>query len=340
MNPAKTAPGTAAIAQDGHDTMPGTRLHRRSQAPVDVVRELVDGLTRSPRLISPKFFYDSRGAALFDRITEQPEYYPTRVERQILVERGDTIARAAGTDRVLIEPGSGSSQKIELLLDQLRPAAYVPLEITESHLLEASQRLTGRFPWLRIEAMCADYSTGMELPDELPAEPRLVFFPGSTIGNFEPPAARAFLQGLRRLAGAHGRLLIGVDLRKDPAVLNAAYNDAAGITAQFNLNVLRHVNRVAGADFDPRAFRHIAFFNESAGRIEMHLESTREQAVAIDGRVLRLQAGERIHTENSYKYSLAEFTALALSAGFRPGHVWCDPARWFSVHLLEVCPVA
>ncbi len=327
-------PEQALIAQRHSVEGERLRLHHQPRPDGDRVRELLAGLRAEPRSIAPKYFYDSRGAALFDRITLQPEYYPTRVERDIFYRYRDDMAAAVGRGNVLIEPGSGSSEKVVLLLEQLRPSVYVPLEITESHLHSAARQLVEDYPWLRVDAICADYSDGIPLPADLPDKPRLLFYPGSTIGNFEPADARDFLAQLRIAAGDNGHLLIGVDLRKDPAILNAAYNDAAGVTADFNRNVLNHVNRVAGSDFDPDRFRHLAFFNEEKSRVEMHLESLSDQPVILAGESIFLHAGERIHTENSYKYSLDGFVELATDAGFESRQCWCDPLEWFSVHLL------
>ncbi len=310
-------------------------FHDLSRPPEDDMGEVLCGLKRSPRRIAPKYFYDSIGAALFDRITELPEYYLTRLEREIYRQYGLEIAAAVGPRQVLIEPGSGSSDKIRLLLDALRPGAYVPLDITRSHLLRAAEELAVQFPWLQVHAVRADYSDGVILPDSLPARSRLVFFPGSTIGNFEPPEAERFLGHLRAACEDDGALLIGVDLVKDAEVLHAAYNDAAMVTAEFNLNVLQHVNRVAEADFDTDAFRHVAYFNAAESRVEMHLESLRDQQVRLADESIRLVEGERIHTENSYKYGVRDFHALAQQAGFEPVDTWCDARDWFSVHLLR-----
>ncbi len=301
----------------------------------DSLSEIIEDFRQCPRRISPKYFYDSRGAQLFDRITALPEYYLTRVERQIYSTFAEEMAEELGTGRVLIEPGSGSSEKVKLLLDSLRPCSYVPLEITETHLLNASRHLVARYPWLEVHAVCGDYSGGIQLPETLPGDPRLLFFPGSTIGNFEPEQARAFLSDLHGACGDDGALLIGVDLRKDADVLHAAYNDAEQVTAEFNLNALEHLNRLAPANFERDNFRHLAFFNPVHGRIEMHLESLCDQTVTLGPHAFQLAAGECIHTENSYKYRIDDFHTLATSVGFEPRRVWCDPARWFSVHLLD-----
>jgi dimethylhistidine N-methyltransferase len=303
-------------------------------ASVDLRREVLEGLQQQPRTIHPKFFYDAEGAGLFEQITTLPEYYPTRCERQILRRCGAAISACAGTGRVLIEPGSGSSRKVELLLDALRPDAYVALDIAAQQLREAALRLARRFPWLEIHAVAADYSSQLPLPPALVARPRLVFYPGSTIGNFEPAQAQQFLRRLHQLAGPAGALLIGVDLEKDSATLERAYDDSRGVTAAFNRNALHHLNRVVGSDFVPERFRHVALFNRELGRIEMHLESIGAQRVRIGDVSIELADGERIHTENSYKYSPERFAALARSAGFTLRHSWYDRDRLFGVHYL------
>lgn len=301
----------------------------------NTIDELLAGLSEPIPRIAPKFFYDTRGAELFDAITRLPEYYLTRAEHEIFCTHRRSIAEAVGAGRVIIEPGSGSSEKVELLFDALMPSSYVPVEITESHLVAAAQRISGRYPWLDVHAVCADYSQGLPLPRELPGSARLVFFPGSTIGNFEPAEAISFLCHLNRACGVGGRLLIGVDLRKEPDILHAAYNDAAGVTARFNLNVLDHVNRISGSDFDPAGFRHVAFFNDVQSRVEMHLESLRRQTVTLNGSQRLFETGERIHTENSYKYSQEHFLDLAQRAGFKARARWLDSEGLFAVHLLD-----
>lgn len=300
----------------------------------DVLTELLSGLRRHPRRIHPKYFYDERGAALFDRITALPEYYPTRCEREILVRYRHVIAEYIGADSVLIEPGSGSSEKVALLLDALRPQLYVPLDISGEHMLVASRRLIGHFPWLQCCAVVADYSTDFELPPVLPAGRRVVFYPGSSIGNFDPPAAVDFLRRLYDLVGVGGGLLIGVDLQKDADILHRAYNDSSGVTAAFNRNALHHINRLVGSDFDPGAFEHVAFYDPQQKRVEMHLESRCDQRVDFGGQPLQFAAGERIHTENSYKYTRRSFAALAARAGFRLEQTWYDRGELFSVHYL------
>ncbi|MEJ2382281.1 MAG: L-histidine N(alpha)-methyltransferase [Gammaproteobacteria bacterium] len=313
-----------------HDEHPGVSSLRD---------EVLRGLAAQPKAIPPKFFYDERGSKLFDRICEQPEYYPTRTEIGILDQCAADIAALAGPGTVLVELGSGASRKVRLLLDALRPAAYVGVDISRDFLLHSTARLAQDYPWLPVHACCADFSRGLSLPALEPdARRKLAFYPGSSIGNFEPAAAGAFLRQLRRMLLPDGALLIGVDLKKDPAVLDAAYNDAGGVTAEFNLNLLHRIRRELDAALDVGAFRHRAFYNAAQGRVEMHLRSDRDQEIRINGRRFCLRTGETIHTENSYKYALEEFRRLAGQAGFRPLQAWTDPRELFSVHYLAVEP--
>lgn len=302
----------------------------------DLREEVLKGLGQQPRRLSPKFFYDRRGSELFEAITQTPEYYPTRTELALLQDHGEKMADLLGRDCLLVELGSGSSRKIRLLLEALRPAVYMPMDISRDFLLDAANALAREFPEVEVHAACADYSRGVELP-YAPAElQRAAFFPGSSIGNFEPAQA---MQLLRHVAGALGRggqLLIGVDLQKDTAILDAAYNDADGVTAEFNLNLLARINRELEADFDLDRFRHHAFYNADAGRVEMHLVSEALQQVNVAGRPFRFQAGDAIHTECSYKYTIDGFHRLAAGAGFEPVEVWTDAEDLFSVHCLRV----
>ncbi len=301
----------------------------------DIREEVLAGLSRRPKRVAPKYFYDQRGSQLFDAITEAPEYYPTRTEVDILESNGSQIADFLGNDCMLMELGSGSSRKIRVLLDALQPAAYVPLDISRSHLLDAATSLAQDYPELEVYAACTDYSSDFELP-ELPADlPRAAFFPGSSIGNFEPEEAGQLLKRVGRHLGEGGKLLIGVDLKKDKAKLDAAYNDAGNVTAAFNLNLLERINRELEADFRLECFEHLAFFNEDAGRVEMHLRSTREQQVSVAGQPIRFAEGESLHTENSYKYSVEEFQALAEDSGYQAETVWTDEGQLFSVHCLR-----
>ncbi|MBK1719682.1 L-histidine N(alpha)-methyltransferase [Thiocystis violacea] len=302
----------------------------------DVRAEVLDGLGQTQKRLPPKLFYDQLGSRLFDAITELPEYYPTRTEIAILRDHGSEMADRLGRENVLIELGSGSSLKIQTLLAALGPSVYVPVDISRAHLLESAQALARRFPTLRIRAACADYSGPFDLPLESDWKSLAAFFPGSSIGNFDPHDARSFLKRVGRVLGSGGRLLVGVDLRKDPAVLNAAYNDAQGVTAAFNLNLLTRINRELGGDFNLDAFAHRAFFNAAASRIEMHLVSLADQEVRIGDQGFVFRRDETIHTENSYKYGIEDFQALARDAGFASEQVWTDGARLFSVHCLRV----
>lgn len=302
----------------------------------DLAREVLAGLARTPRAIPPKFFYDARGSQLFDAITETPEYYPTRTEIAILETYAPAITARVGTGSLLVEPGGGSCAKVRILLEGLRPCAYVPMDISREHLWMAAEATAADYPWLEVHAACTDFTRVMEIPPSAPEGPRLAFFPGSSIGNFDPAGAIGFLATVAEVVGQGGWLLIGVDLKKDKAILDAAYNDAAGVTAAFNLNLLERINRELGADFDLPAWRHRAFYDPHKGRIEMHLESLTAQTVKLAGRSFEFAAGETIHTENSYKYAVDEFRALAGRAGFVPEAVWTDPQDLFSVQLFRV----
>lgn len=301
----------------------------------DFARHLLAGLDARPRSIPPKFFYDAAGSALFDRICDLPEYYPTRTELGILAADAARIAACIGPQADIVEFGAGSTRKVRLLLDALdAPRRFVPVDISAEHLHAAARRLQADYPRLVVHPVVADYSSAPPLPPPDGASRRVGFFPGSSIGNFTPDEAVRFLLGAARLLRGGG-LLIGVDLVKDPALLHAAYNDAAGVTAEFNRNLLVRANRELGADFEPDRFDHYAFYEPVRQRIEMHLVSRVEQRVRVCGRTFEFAAGETLHTENSYKYTVAGFRALAGRAGFVPGPVWCDPAGFFSVHWLQ-----
>ena len=321
--------------------IPAVSLHafRSAQraAPLsDFGRELFEGLSRSPRSISPKFFYDVAGSQLFDRICDLPEYYPTRTEIRILTECAPEIAAQIGPNADVVEFGAGSLTKVRLLLDALHaPRRYVPIDISGEHLEAAAQRLRADYPRIAVQPVVADYTMPLVLPSLGEGlGQRVGFFPGSTLGNFSPEEALAFLQLAQRLLRGGG-LLLGVDLVKDPARLHAAYNDAQGVSAAFNLNLLRRANRELGTDFDLEGFAHAAFYNAPLRRIEMHLVSRRAQSVRLDGQRFDFEEGETIHTENSYKFTAPGLHALAVKAGLRPTAVWTDPERLFSVHWLQ-----
>nr|WP_326542145.1 L-histidine N(alpha)-methyltransferase [Pseudorhodoferax sp.] len=301
----------------------------------DFRADLHAALSAARRSISPKYFYDARGSQLFDDICELPEYYPTRTELALLRRHAGEIAALAGPEAELVEFGAGSLRKVRLLLDELaRPACYVPIDISGEHLAQAAAQLRRDYPGLAVHPVAADYTQALQLPTgPRKAGMRLGFFPGSTIGNFDPEQALRFLRMAARVLRG-GALLLGADLVKDPAVLHAAYNDSAGVTAAFNLNLLARANRELGADFDLNGFAHGAFYNSPRRRIEMHLVSRRPQRVHLDGQAYLFDEGETLHTENSYKFSVDSLRALAAEAGFAPGPVWTDPNRLFSLHWL------
>ncbi len=315
--------------------LPNFYFHDLHPAPEDFHAEVIAGLSGEVKHLSPKFFYDEQGSQLFDAITQLPEYYPTRTEIGLLQRHAGDMAGILGDDGLLFELGSGSNIKIRVLLDALRLQAYAPIDISREFLRFSAGAVARDHPALEVHAICTDYSKPIEVPDCLDAERRTVFFPGSSIGNFEPNQARELLQRVAGLLGADGRLLIGVDLKKDPARLYAAYNDNQGITACFNLNLLTRINRELDADFDVSAFRHHAIYNEALGRVEMHLIATMRQRVRIDGCCFEFQTGESIHTENSYKYSVEEFQSLAAQAGLAGVQVWQDDDALFSIHCLQ-----
>ncbi len=303
--------------------------------PDDMVREVLAGLTREPKTIAPKYFYDERGSALFEAITRLPEYYLTRTELDLLEACLPELRDALGEGGCLVEYGAGSSLKIRRLLETLRPDAYLPVDISRLHLERTAAELHADFPWLKVFPTCADLTEPLKLPGIVAGFEKVGFYPGSSIGNFEPAAARRFLSNVAQSLGAGAHLLIGVDRKKEKAVLEAAYNDAAGVTSDFNLNVLRHLNDALEADFNVDAFRHLARYNERQGCIQMFLESVREQTVRLNGAAIRFAPGETVHTENSYKYDLDEFLELAAAAGFASRATWTDSAEYFSLFLLR-----
>jgi dimethylhistidine N-methyltransferase len=292
--------------------------------------DVVAGLSQPQKSLPPKYFYDAAGSALFERICRLPEYYLTRAELALTRRQLGAIARFAGRRGQLIEYGSGEGIKSRLLIRALRPAVYVPIDISQDALQSAARRLGREFRGLRIEPVVGDFSRPLQIP--VLKKPRVVYFPGSTIGNLTYDEAQGFLAMSRSIAS---RMLIGVDLKKDPAVLHAAYNDAAGVTAAFNLNLLARINRELGADFDLRRFRHYAFYNAALGRIEMHLVALKAHVVTLGEHRFRFAAGESLHTENSYKYSPEGFAALAARAGFRTAKTWTDRRGLFAVFGLD-----
>jgi dimethylhistidine N-methyltransferase len=298
--------------------------------------DVVEGLARPQKEIPCKWLYDERGSALFERICELEEYYPTRTELSIMEAHVRGMADGLGPGCMLVEYGSGSSLKTQLLLHHLRsPAAYVPVDISPEALAGALERLGQRFPGLEIRPVCADFTGPLALPEVPAARRRAVYFPGSTIGNFHKADAVSFLARVRRECGPGGALLIGVDLLKERGILERAYDDRRGVTAAFNLNLLERANRELGADFRTEEYRHVARFDERHGRIEMHLAARTTQRISVDGRAFTIAAGETIFTESSYKYALPEFEALAAIAGWRLARAWTDPRAWFAVILLD-----
>jgi L-histidine Nalpha-methyltransferase len=300
-------------------------------------RDVLAGISRPPRSLPCKYLYDEEGARLFEAICDLPEYYPTRTERSILQENIGEIAALIGPRANLVDLGSGNGQKTRLLLEHLElPASYYPVDVAREQLVECSRQLAEEYPGLAIEPVCADYTEPFKLPSLPPGSgPITVFFPGSTIGNLEPADAVSFLARIAGLCGQEGGLLVGVDLKKSAQVLNPAYNDSRGVTAQFNLNVLARANRELHARFELPQFRHHAFYNEAAGRIEMHLVSRRLQRVPVDGTAFVFARGESIVTEHSYKYSIGQFRELASKSGFEVVHHWTDERGWFSVQYLR-----
>jgi dimethylhistidine N-methyltransferase len=298
--------------------------------------EVLAGLLASVKSLPPKLFYDARGSALFEQICDQHEYYLTRAEMEILERRAPELAELAGPRCALIEYGSGAGVKVRLLLDAfMRPTLYSPIDVSLAQLSHVSERLAGEYPGVAVRPVCADYSRGFELPGDPPLTRRRIgFFPGSSIGNFHPTEAAAFLHRARHVLGENGAMVLGVDSLKPASVLNAAYNDAGGVTAAFNLNILARLNRELGANFEPAHFRHLAFFNAKAGRVEMHLESLREQVASVAGTNIEFARGETIWTESSYKYDRDGLEDLVTSAGFALRRAWTDGGDRFWVAFL------
>ncbi len=293
------------------------------------------GLRQDSKFIASKYFYDKVGSQLFDEICLLDEYYPTRTEVAILRANAPAIAGMIGPRAHVIELGSGASEKIRILLDALPlPVRYSPIDISREHIEAAAEVLAARYPDIEVAPICADFTRPIAFP-ETEGMVRMAFFPGSTIGNFSRRGAKEFLELIAEELGAGAGLLIGVDLRKDPAILHAAYNDERGVTAAFNLNVLARINRELGGTFDLDGFAHDAPYLEAEGRVEMHLVSLKDQTAEVHGETFHFAQGERIHTENSHKYSIEEFQQLAATAGWQARQVWTDAADLFSVHFLQ-----
>jgi dimethylhistidine N-methyltransferase len=313
------------------------KFHFHDYHPVfeDLQTSVINGLSQSPKQLHPKFFYDEAGSQLFDQICQQAEYYVPDVERDILESYADEMIACLGEDCHIIEPGAGSSKKIRFLLNRMHPAMYVPMDISAEHLRASAQGLSQDYPTLPIHAVCVDHTQPYELPTEIPTNKRVFFYPGSSLGNFDPLGAINFLQDLHKKAGEDGALLIGIDTKKPVDILNRAYNDAAGATAAFNLNLLKRIENELDADVNIDGFYHQAFYNTDLGRIEMHLFSREKQSLRVNGKHFHFEAAESIHTENSYKYTVEEFQALAWEAGWKGKKVWQDEQHYFSVHFLK-----
>ncbi|QWG25279.1 L-histidine N(alpha)-methyltransferase [Bradyrhizobium sediminis] len=310
------------------------KAHRFDEQTSAFAQDAIEGLSQFPKRLSPKYFYDATGSELFEQITVLPEYYPTRTELGILHDRAGEIASIIPGGAALVEFGAGATTKVRLLLNQCALSAYVPVDISGDFLKAQADALRRDFPALSVYPVTADFTAPFALPDAVRQVPKVGFFPGSTLGNFEPHEASAFMRSAREILGQGAQMVIGVDLEKDERVLYDAYNDAAGVTARFNLNVMVRINRELGGNFDTGAFIHRAIYNRDRHRIEMHLISKKAQSVRVLGRSFSFRPGETIHTESSYKYSLDRFTALARGSGWTPVESWTDADGMFSVHAL------
>jgi dimethylhistidine N-methyltransferase len=308
--------------------------HRFDEATSAFAGDVIEDLAKHPKKLSPKYFYDARGSELFEQITVLPEYYPTRTELSILRDRGSDISAIIPKGAALVEFGAGATTKVRLLLERCEFGAYVPVDISGDFLNAQADGLRKDFPDLDVYPVAADFTAPFALPAAIADLPKLGFFPGSTLGNFEPHEASAFLKSARAILGSGAQMIIGVDLEKDERTLYDAYNDSAGVTARFNLNVLERINRELGGNFDLSGFIHRSIYNKDRHRIEMHLISRKAQSVRVLGHSFSFRPGESIHTENSYKYSLDRFTVLARGSGWKVRESWTDQARMFSVHAL------
>lgn len=317
-----------SVATAAHGLSEHNEVHMNSE-----IQEITDALLQEHASISPKYFYDTHGSVLFERITLLPEYYLTRTESALMQAHSEDIARCAGLGTVLIELGAGSCHKARALCRIIKPSEYVAVDIAANFLNQSIQPLKAEFESMRVRTVVADISKAFDLPKELERENRLIFYPGSSIGNFDRPGAGAMLSRMRGMLHGDAGVLIGFDLPKDPGVLQAAYDDAQGVTAAFNLNILTHINRLIGSNFELQAWRHVAFFNPVESRIEMHLEAVTDVSVRWPAGGRDFRAGARIHTENSYKYSIDAFASLLDNAGFSRKTYWRDPQDWFCVVL-------
>jgi dimethylhistidine N-methyltransferase len=323
-----------ALARSQPQQPPGAEAADHEHFSADVLH----GLAKTPKRVPAKYFYDDAGSLLFERITDLPEYYPTRCEMSILRERAGEIAKLIPDGAALVEFGAGANKKARILL-QAAPqiGVYVPVDICGEMIAREAAELRPDFPQLKVIPVTADFTQDFDLPAEVKAAPlRVGFFPGSTIGNFEPHEAAKFLRHAGKILGPKARLIIGVDLVKSADVLNAAYNDKAGVTAQFNLNLLARINRELGGNFNLDSFEHHAFYNRERHRVEMHLASLKRQKAKVAGESIEFRAGETIHTENSYKYSIEKLTALARGAGWRTLKTWADDNAYFAIQVCEL----
>jgi dimethylhistidine N-methyltransferase len=311
------------------------KIEQPSDELTQVAQEVIAGLSQSPKQVSPKYFYDEKGSALFDAITELDEYYVPRVEKAILVDNRAEICAAIGSGMTLVEPGAGSCEKIRWLLPELDLAAYIPMDISGEHLQASAVALGDDYAELKITPQVCDHTLGIDIHLAADDAPPVFFYPGSSVGNFEREAAVQFMRAMRAQMQDTGGLLIGVDTKKDADILHAAYNDSAGVTAQFNINLLDNLNSLLEGDIDTDKFVHHALYNAERGRIEMHLRCTGKHSAQLAGQQFEFAEGELVHTEYSYKYHPDEFIELARSAGFAPVKVWQDDDRWFAVMYFE-----
>lgn len=306
-----------------------------SREQIDLAAEVRASLRETPKRVAAKFFYDSEGSRLFEEITRLPEYYLTRTELSILERHASEIVALFGPGYVLIEPGSGSSAKVRRLLDAGEAAAYMPIDLSADFLRESAEKIARAYPDVEVVAVSGDYTRLAQLPSIASNGRRVVFFPGSTLGNLEAEESRRFFGHIAGWLRPGDGMLLGVDQKKEARILDAAYNDASGVTAEFNLNLLRRLNRDLGADFDVSLFEHLAFYDESKSRIEMHLRALAPQEVTIDGETFAFRRGELLHTENSYKYDEDSIRRLLEGSGLRLTRTWTDEQRWFALHYLE-----
>lgn len=314
----------------------GLRDHLTNETE-EFLDDVLAGLTGTPKRIPSKYLYDTRGSQLFDQICELPEYYPTRTELQIMRDNSEAIARAVGKDCAIVELGSGSGTKTELLLESSHVHHYIPVDVSRSHLMDSAERLQAQFTDLKVTPVCADFTQPGFLPDEILnlAERRVVYFPGSTIGNFTVEAAESLLSAIANCCHPHGGLLIGIDLQKPIPVLQAAYDDAQGVTSDFNLNLLKRMQRELNAELEPDAFQHLALYNASKSRMELYLQSRAEQEIVIDDQVIHIEENERILTEYSHKYDADVFAATAAEHGFQLKEKWLDADQQFAILFFE-----